>query len=82
MTKVKSKGGILLPLLMALFMLAAFVPLMAEQAHAVSYTNTSANRDVSGFPNNYGPVISSDKAEYALGEDIYIKVENSSTATS
>ena len=48
----------------------------------IEYTNTTRNNPVGEFPNNYGPVISSDKATYLLGEDIYIKVENSSSATS
>ena len=82
--KTKSKQALIIVLALLLFfaMVPSSLPGGLAYADEITYTNSSANRDVEGFPNNYGPVISSDKASYYKGENIYIKVENSSSATS
>ena len=84
MDKKRKLRDKLLSIALSLMVMVTFVPLLGGTVYAeeITYTNCSENMVVEDFPNNYGPVISSDKAEYNLGENIYIKVENSSSATS
>lgn len=80
-TGIKRIVALTITLLMVLTMVPNSLLEGKVYAEEITYTNTTYNNPVGGFPNNYGPIISSDKASYELGEDIYIKVENSSSAT-
>ena len=83
----RKKGNIgirLTAVLLMVLMLVAYMPMLGGEAYAegVTYTNTTDGNPVGGFPNNYGPILSTDKSEYTLDENIYLKVENSASATS
>ena len=52
-----------------------------EKAYQNSSADHQGTEDVGGFANNYGVTVYTDKTEYALGEDIYIKIEGSSSMT-
>ncbi len=83
MGKTRGLRDRIVAIILSLMVMITYVPLLGGAVYAdpITYTNVSTDHtDI--FANNYGPVISSNKAEYTLDENIYIKVENSSYATS
>lgn len=87
MSRLEIKFKQVLTKLLALAMLLAMAPVLPgglAYADDITYTNSSADHqgteDVGGFGNNWGVTISTDKSEYSLGEDIYVKIEGSAEA--
>lgn len=70
-----------LPLVLAIMMVVTLVPSLGGVAYADEITYTNANTEaVADMPNNYGVQLYSDKAEYAPGEDIYVKATGINSA--
>lgn len=81
-SKSRTKQLLIVLLAALLILTTMYTGLPDMQAYAdeeITYTNSSDDHqgtdDVGGFTNSWGVTVSTDKAEYVLGEDIYVKLE-------